>query len=120
MTVQLDLARRPPRPLRLTRTAHQVLALTEAAANVAVLTPRSRWSRAEGAGALPASLLIVSLEAFWQELERRAHDADGGAVRVNRWELALSLVGLAFASIFVFSNVRGSTSLLCAWMRSGC
>jgi len=30
-----------------------------------------------------------------------------GSVRVDRWELALSLVGLAFASIFLFSNLWG-------------
>jgi hypothetical protein len=35
-------------------------------------------------------------------------------MRVNRWELALSLVGLAFASIFVFSNVWGlGIALVC-------
>jgi hypothetical protein len=30
-----------------------------------------------------------------------------GAVRFDRWELALSLVGLAFAGIFLFSNLWG-------------
>lgn len=35
-------------------------------------------------------------------------------MRVKRWELALSLVGLAFASIFVFSNVWGlGVALVC-------
>ena len=33
---------------------------------------------------------------------------------MNRWELALSLVGVAFASIFVFSNVWGlGVALVC-------
>jgi hypothetical protein len=43
-------------------------------------------------------------------------------MRVARWELALSMVGLAFASVFVFSNVWGlGIALLCAdvvWLLS--